>query len=341
MYDHYIGLDWAQSNMAIARMSKVLEKVHVIDVDADITELIFYLKNLKGKKILTFEETNTSQWLYTELRKYVDKIVVCDPYRNKLLSEGAKTDKLDAIKLVKLLRSDLLKPVYHSANEFIYLRTLVSGYEDSVQGYVRATNQRQAVFRSNGKNHLSDDLDNKSQKFVAKELEGQVEFFTQQRKRYEEKFALLCRKHKVLKNLMTIPGIAEKSAVKLAARIVDINRFESDKHLWSYCGLIKYEKMSGGRSYGKRSPRFSRSIKALLCTSTMVATQEKNDNVLKDRYEYLIRKKRYSDDQAKVATRRLLASIIYGVMKSGKKFDPGRIKTTEKKLNLKELTVSL
>ena len=334
MYDHYIGLDWAQSNMAIARMSKVLEKTHVIDVEADITELIFYLKRLKGKKILTFEETNTSQWLYTELRKYVDKIVVCDPYRNKLLSEGAKTDKLDAVKLVKLLRSDLLKPVFHSADDFIYMRTLISGYEDSVQGYVRATNQRLAIFRSNGKNHLSDKLEDRSQIFVAKELEDQIEFFTKQRKRYEEKFSALCGKYKLLKNLKSIPGIAEKSAVKLAARIVDINRFKNAKHLWSYCGLIKYEKMSGGKSYGKRTPRFNRGIKTVLCTSTMIATQKKNDNVLKDRYEYLIREKRYSDDQAKVATRRLLASIIFGVMKSGKKFDPGRVKTTEKKLAL-------
>ena len=331
MYDHYIGLDWAQSNMAIARMSKVLEKTHVIDVEADIKELIVYLKSLKGKKILTFEETNTSQWLYTELHKYVDKIVVCDPYRNKLLSEGAKTDKLDAVKLVKLLRSDLLKPVYHSSDKFIYLRTLVSGYEDSVQAYVRAFNQRAALFRSNGKDQSVDKLNDDSQVFVAEELDKQIEFFCNQRKRYEEKFSILCSKYKLLKNLQSIPGIAEKSAMKLAARIVDINRFENVKHLWSYCGLIKYEKMSGGRSYGKRTPRFSRSIKAVLCTSTMIATQKKNDNVLKDRYEYLIHEKHYSDDQAKVATRRLLASIIFGVMKSGKKFDPGRIKTTEKK----------
>ena len=72
MYDHYIAVDWAQKNMAIARMTKKSKKTHVIDVASDIGDLCAYLKHLKGKKILTFEETTTSQWLYTETREYVE-----------------------------------------------------------------------------------------------------------------------------------------------------------------------------------------------------------------------------------------------------------------------------
>ncbi len=60
-YDHYIAIDWAISNMAIARMTKKSSRVKVIDVPSDILELQFYLKNLKGTKILTIEETTTSQ----------------------------------------------------------------------------------------------------------------------------------------------------------------------------------------------------------------------------------------------------------------------------------------
>ena len=58
------------------------------------------------------EETTTSQWLYTELRDYVDRMVICDPYRNKLLNDGPKTDKIDAAKLVHLLKAGLIKEVY-------------------------------------------------------------------------------------------------------------------------------------------------------------------------------------------------------------------------------------
>lgn len=137
MFNHYVAVDWAMSNMAIARITEKSNKITAIDVPADIKELQIYLKNLKGKICLTIEETTTSQWLYTELKDCVDKFIVCDPYRNKLLSEGAKTDKIDAMKLVQLLKADLLKEVFHSSDKFIELRKIVSAYEDTIQAGVR------------------------------------------------------------------------------------------------------------------------------------------------------------------------------------------------------------
>ena len=101
-YDHYVALDWSERNMAIARMSKKDTEPKVIDVPSDLKELKIYLANLKGKKILTIEETTTSQWLYVELYDYSEKIFICDPYRNRLLSDGPKNDKIDARKRVGL-----------------------------------------------------------------------------------------------------------------------------------------------------------------------------------------------------------------------------------------------
>lgn len=330
MYDHYIALDWAQTNMAIARLTPKSKEPKVIDVKADIGEFIIYLKNLKGKKILTFEETSTSQWLYTELKELVDEIIVCDPRRNRLLLEGPKNDKIDAKKLVTLLRANLLKPVFHSGDYFIYFRKIVSGYEDTVKAYVRAANQRSALFRALGKNHKTDELKDKSEKFVLEGLDALIERLREDRERYEKEFARLCKQYKTISNLKSIPGIGEITAVKLVARIVDISRFKNISHFWSYCGLIKFERLSGGKSYGKRKPRYCRSIKSIICGGAMVSTIEGSNSVLKHRYQYLTEIKRYSDDKAKVATRRLLASIIYGVMKSGKKFDPERINIVTK-----------
>ena len=96
-----------------------------------------YFSNLKGRKIVTIEETTSTHWLYIELYKYVDKILICDPYRNKLLSDGAKTDKLDAGKLSLLLRGGLLKEVYHSLDRTYELRQLVGDYEQLVKFGVR------------------------------------------------------------------------------------------------------------------------------------------------------------------------------------------------------------
>ena len=90
IYDHYIAIDWAGKNMAIARMTKKSNKISAIDVPADLSNLKAYLKNLKGTKVLMIEETTTSQWLYVELQDFVDRIIVCDPHRNKLLRRRSK-----------------------------------------------------------------------------------------------------------------------------------------------------------------------------------------------------------------------------------------------------------
>ena len=63
MFNHYVAVDWAMSNMAIARMTAKSNKVTVIDVPSDIKEMQVYLKNLKGTVCLTFEETKKQKTL--------------------------------------------------------------------------------------------------------------------------------------------------------------------------------------------------------------------------------------------------------------------------------------
>jgi hypothetical protein len=138
-------------------------------------------------------------------------------------------------------------------------------------------------------------------------------------RRYKNEFARLKKEHPEIKRLCDIPGIAEIGAVKIAARIIDANRFPTRNHFLSYCGLIKLEKMSGGRSYGKRTPRFCRSMKAVF-KSAALATIDGN-NEFGDYCKYLIETKRYSDHDARHAVARRIATITYGVMKGNKKYD--------------------
>jgi len=320
MYDHYIGIDWAQSNMAIARHTSKSKVAKTIDVRSDIGELKVYLKNLKGRTAIAIEETSTSQWLYSELKNYVDHIIVCDPYRNRLLSEGGKSDRVDAEKLAVLLRADLLKPVFHSGDYFWKLRKLVSGYNDIITACVRAKNQRKSIYRSVGIKP-EDNLKCVVELFVKDKIEEEILTYESIRREYEQRFSDLVKSNKLIRSLTTIPGIGEIYAVALAAKIIDIRRFPSAKNFWSYCGLIKHQKMSGGRSYGRRLPRYSREMKKIICHATFLATKEGGKNPLRERYEYLRSHKQLSESEATTATRRLLASIIFGVLKNRKGFD--------------------
>ena len=324
MFDHYISVDWAQKNMAIARMTRCAKTASVIDVAADVKELQLYLEKLSGKKILTIEETTTSQWLYTELKSYVDEILVCDPYRNKLLNEGSKTDKIDAIKLVQLLRAGLLKPVFHSGDEFIYLRKIVSGYDDLIKSGVKLKNQRSALFRAKGIKKQDAQLELPAEKFVLLGLDKGIAEYEKEKERYEKEFESLVKKHNIISCLKSIPGIGAISAVKIAAIVVDAKRFPTKGHFFAYCGLIKHEKMSGGRSYGKRSPRYSRALKSVFKVCTLAAIGENKNNPIRAYYDYLLDQKKYSDHNARHATCRWIATLTLSVMKAKKKYHSKR-----------------
>ena len=323
MYDHYIAVDWAQSNMAIARMTKESSAVKVINVPSSVKELQIFLSRLKGKKILTFEETSTSQWLYVELKDYADEIVVCDPYRNHLLSDGPKTDELDAAKLAKLLKEGFLKPVFHSADEFIYLRKLVSGYEDMIKAGVRLKNQRAALFLAQGKDKREKNLTQKVESFVLEGVDRGIEAYEKERERYENEMEKQRKKHLMIRHLDGIPGIGVVGAVRIAARVVDAGRFE-DKGKWlSYCGLVRLEKLSGGRSYGWKKPRYCRTLKGVFKTAALGVIGGKNN--FNKYYDFLLTEKHYSEHNARHAVARKIATIVWAIMKSGKPFDPKRM----------------
>ena len=325
IYDHYIAIDWSIENMAIARMTKKSNKITAIDVPSDIEDLQAYLKNLRGTKILAIEETTTSQWLYTELKEYVDRLFICDPSRNKLLNEGPKTDKIDASKLVQLLKAGLMKEVYHSTDKFLYLRRVVSGYEDLVKAGVRLKNQRYALLRAcgkNGKEKAGSPIDSQGEQFVLECLDRQIEAYEEEKVGYEKEFERLARKNLEIKHQKSLPGIGAINAVKIVARVVTPHRFPDKGHYLSYAGLIKLEKISGGRSYGKKNPRYSRQLKSVYKSGVLAAIG--GNNPINDYYEHLIQEAGDPEHNARQKACRRLAILSLGVFKSGKKYQPFR-----------------
>ena len=321
MYDHDIGLDWAQSNMAIARVTKKGRRIHTSEYPSDVGDLKAYLKGLKGKKRLVFEESTSSQWLYTELNSCVDKLIVCDPRRNRLMTEGAKDDKIDAQKLVQLLRADAIKPVFHSGDDFIHLRKLVSGYTDIVQAGVRLKNQRAAIFRAFGKDKKEDSIEDQASQFVLSVLDKNIVTYENDKSMYVKEFERLEKKYKVIRLLKSTPGLKTINAVKVAAIVVDPKRFPSKSHFLAYCGLIKYDKLSGGRSYGKRKAAYNRTLKNVFDTAASACINASDNNFLKKDYIYLTEVKRLPDFQARHALARKAAILAWGVMKSEKRFN--------------------
>lgn len=317
-YNHYLAIDWAEANMAVARLTKNMRIPIRHDQPTDLKEMKIYIDSLRGTKVLTVEETTTAHWLYLELSGHVDRMIICDPYRNRLLVDGPKTDKIDASKLCQLLRAGLLKEVFHSHSKDFELRKLVSSYQDLVKGGVRLKNQRSAIFRAQGK-HGSDKFDSKTDQFILKQNETALEFYEKTKLEYMTKFERLCKTDKRIRNQTTITGIGIIGAVKIVATVVDAHRFEYAGKFLAYCGLVMLQKMSGNRSYGQRKPRYDRELKSVYKTASLSALV--GDGPFHDYYESL-REKGIADFNARNSVARLIAKISYGMLKNGTAYNP-------------------
>jgi hypothetical protein len=81
-------------------------------------------RNQSQHSARSLEEGTWAAWLYDVLKPHVQKIVVCNPRRNASLKEGSKSDRVDARKLAELLRTGMLRAVYHGENGLRTLREL-------------------------------------------------------------------------------------------------------------------------------------------------------------------------------------------------------------------------
>jgi hypothetical protein len=312
-FDHYLALDWSMKVMAVAHMTKRIREPRVFERRSDLRELKEYLSGLNGRKVLAIEETTTAQWLYLELVDHVDRIIICDPFRNRLLSDGPKTDKIDAAKLCLLLRAGLLKAVFHSASDLYELRRLVSAYDDLVKAGVRAQNQQTALTQGHG------DTGN-SAPFILDHITSSLELYRTSKQQYEQKFLELSRHNKQVRNLLDVTGIGIIGAVKIVAGVVDARRFPRSGHYLSYCGLVQHEQISGGRSYGRRQPRFNHTLKAVYKIAAMAAISGTN-NPMRAYYDYLLAKG-MAEHNARHAVARYIARVTYAILKTGKRYRP-------------------
>src|SRR6058998_1654976 len=120
----YIGMDVHKEAIVIAVLNGSGKLVMETILETKASSILQFIHGLRGELHVTWEEGTWAAWLYDLLQPQVHEILVCNPRRNALLKEGSKSDKVDARKLAELLRTGMLRPVYHGENG---LRTLRVG----------------------------------------------------------------------------------------------------------------------------------------------------------------------------------------------------------------------
>lgn len=319
---YFIGLDAHSSTSTFAVLDQDGQCILRKTVDTSEKNLWHVIENLNGERILTFEESTISQWLYILLREKVDRLLVCNP-TFVAKKPGAKTDFRDALHLANELRCGHLREVYHDDSHWVQLRTSVSGYLDIVQEIVRFKNRLKSVFRANGlKTDENDFYKNKercselkidSARFVTENLFHQVEFLEKEKIKYIDWFKNNEKKYRPIRNLMTIPGISTIRANIITAIICQPARFKNKHQFWGYCMLVRHIQESGGKIYGNKRVHGRRELRDIFIGAAENAMR--SDSVLRDYYDAL-RAKGTSHKDAKVALARKVASLSLSLLKN-------------------------
>src|SRR6202011_695719 len=142
--------DVHKETVSIAVMNSAGKLVVESILETKAATILQFIQGLRGNLHVTFEEGTWAAWLYDLLKPHVTKIVVCNPRRNALLKEGNKSDKVDARKLAELLRTGMLRPVYHGENGLRTLRELGRSYQTISKDLNRVMKRLKALYRGWG-----------------------------------------------------------------------------------------------------------------------------------------------------------------------------------------------
>jgi transposase len=219
-------------------------------IETKASMILQFIDGLRGDLHVTFEEGTWAAWLYDLLRPHVDRLVVCDPRKNKSMREGNQNDKIDAQRLAELLRLNHLSPVYHGQHGLRTLKELVRSYLTVTKDQVRVMTRVKAIYRSwaipcTGKQvyaagHRAEWLAKISEPGVrqrAKFYYLQLDALRVLRQEVRRELLAESEKHKAWKRLCQIPSIGPIRAAVLLGILQTPHRFRTKRQLWTYSGL--------------------------------------------------------------------------------------------------------
>jgi transposase len=246
----YIGMDVHKEAIVIAVLNGSGKWVMESIVETKTSSILQFVHGLRGELHVTWEEGTWAAWLHDLLQPHVHQVLVCNPRRNALLKEGSKNDKVDARKLADLLRTGMLRPVYHGEHGLRTLRELGRSYQTISQDLNRVMNRLKALYRGWGipcagtqvyALHSREEWLNKiphaGVRRRAELLYEQLDGLQGLRRNLRPELLAESRKHKAAKLLRQIPCIGPIRAARLLALMQTPHRFRSKRQLWTYSGL--------------------------------------------------------------------------------------------------------
>ena len=223
---------------------------------------------------VALEVTGSAWEIARILEPHVARVVVVSPADTGIRQARAKTDRLDARALARLLAAGELDAVWSPDQRTRVLRRRLARREQLVRARTRAKNEIHAVLvrRLVGRPPVSDLFGVKGRAWLrALELPLEeaetvaaclrhVEFLDSEIAAVEREIARQALESPELRRLMTVPGVNVICAATFLAAVGDIRRFPTSRKLVGYLGLDPRvyqsgsEPAKGGRISKQGSP---------------------------------------------------------------------------------------
>lgn len=346
----YIGMDVHKEAICIAVLDSSGKLVMECTIETKAITILDFLKGLRGSLHVTLEEGTWAAWLYDLIKPHVTELVVCNPRRNALLKEGSKSDRIDARKLAELLRSNMVRSVYHGENGVRTLRELARSYLAINKDLGRVMSRVKAIYRSWGipctgkqvyaPRHRSEWLGKIREAGVHRRAEFSYQQFDALRSlRQDVRRELLAeaQKHEAWKLLGTIPFIGPIRAALLIALIQTPHRFRTKRQLWTFSGFgietyssAEHRYVQGELQRAKKpasvrglNRNHNHDLKNLFKSAATVAAAK--PGAFQEFYERLLAKG-MRPEMARLTLARKMAAITLTIWKKGARFDVQHLK---------------
>ncbi len=265
----YCAMDLHHKHTVVEAQTRLGQvKLHR-DMPTEPSHLIGAVKAVRGPKGMVIEEGPMADWAMRVVRPYVDEVIVCDPRRNRLITDdGDKTDDIDPGKLIKLYRLGALRPVHHPARQSMMdLRGWVWTYQDQVELVTAAKNKVKAALRMSGIQYRGQDVYSRAERKTwlrklprasvrerMRFLYGNLDHLQDYRDRLHLRLVRIAKRHPVAKRLLAIPGYGPIRAMTFLVIVDTPFRFSTVQKLWRYGGLGLRRKQSGDPDRGRKHP---------------------------------------------------------------------------------------
>jgi len=318
---HYVGIDLHKRDlvMAVEDDRGPVGKPRRIAC-RDEAAIVKAFRKLRPFRAV-IEASSSYRWLY-DLLEPLGTVVLAHPLRLRaIVTARAKTDKLDAALLARLLRAGLVPESYVPPQPYQVLREVTRARARLVRCATLAKNQMHALLRSRNRHPPYRNVFSKAGRvwlarqdlgvggnLIRDELLRRLDYFDRERLALDDHLATWSEQFPQAEAVKALYGFGLYSALLVVAEIAESDRFHDARQVGAWAGLTARVHQSGGHAYhGRISKQGSRWLRWILVQAA--AKVVRKDRALGNFYRRV--RRRSGRNAARVAVARKLAGICW------------------------------